>query len=367
MHVMAPTCRVCDGTGLLLGDACPLGDVCPQWENFLGWHKRVDGSVAERPRAGGSGAEALKVVFDMETGDPDDILTLLLLGAHRSVELRAVTITPGSHEQVAVVRWILRRMGLARVRLGAQDWPANAAKKNCMQGRFYRSFGQLPDGEPACEPADQVLLDCCDQGTTLLTGAPLHNLGAALRFEGFRLGRWVAQGGFAGEGVVPRHLQMAKFAGKATCATWNFNGNVEAARAALASPAIGRRVLVSKNVCHRAVYDAALHAAFGAAARQAEALVDRGKGKKTDGEARRSAALRLLHGAMDEYLARSPQGKKLHDPLALAVALDESVCSLAEVTVSRAAGGWGSALAAGSGTWISVDYDDTAFRAVLLD
>ena len=39
---------------------------------------------------------------------------------------------------------------------------------------------------------------------------PLHNLGAALDMGGLTLGRWVAQGGFAGEGVVPRHLQMER-------------------------------------------------------------------------------------------------------------------------------------------------------------
>lgn len=39
---------------------------------------------------------------------------------------------------------------------------------------------------------------------------PLHNLGHALELPKFALGRWVAQGGFAGEGVVPSELQMEK-------------------------------------------------------------------------------------------------------------------------------------------------------------
>ena len=33
------------------------------------------------------------VVWDMETGDPDDFLTLLLLLGHPQVNLKAVTVT----------------------------------------------------------------------------------------------------------------------------------------------------------------------------------------------------------------------------------------------------------------------------------
>ncbi|MFB2980068.1 hypothetical protein [Microseira sp. BLCC-F43] len=40
----------------------------------------------------------------METGDPDDFLTLLLLLGHPAVNLKAVTITPGSPQQIGLVR-----------------------------------------------------------------------------------------------------------------------------------------------------------------------------------------------------------------------------------------------------------------------
>jgi len=68
---------------------------------------------------------------------------------------------------------------------------------------------------------------------------------------------------------------------------------------------------------------------------------------------------------MSAYLRHRGE-KKLHDPLALAVALDESVCVLAEVSVFRDRGGWGSRLTPGSGTWISIDYDHGKFQSVLL-
>jgi hypothetical protein len=39
--------------------------------------------------------EHLEVVFDMETGDPDDFITFLFLLGHPKVHLKAVTIVPG--------------------------------------------------------------------------------------------------------------------------------------------------------------------------------------------------------------------------------------------------------------------------------
>merc|ERR1712050_406353 len=118
-----------------------------------------------------------------------------------------------------------------------------------------------------CEDAAQVLLECCDESVTLVTGAPLHNLGDVLKMDSFRVGRWVAQGGFAGDGVVPPEKQMDKFKGKETCRTWNFGGNIPAAQAALASTAIMRKICVSKNVCHSVYYDSIWHEALGAAAK----------------------------------------------------------------------------------------------------
>ena len=49
----------------------------------------------------------IDVVWDMETGDPDDFLTLLLLLGHPDVNLKGITITPGTPEQVGVVRHAL--------------------------------------------------------------------------------------------------------------------------------------------------------------------------------------------------------------------------------------------------------------------
>jgi len=310
--------------------------------------------------------QKLPICWDMETGDPDDVITLLLLAAHPDVELQAVTITPGSREQVRLVGWLLDQVGLlGSVRLGATRWPAAADKKGCVKGQFYDNFGRLD--VDVCEDAADVLVQTCNENTTLLTGAPLHNLGAAIASGEFCLGRWVGQGGFAGEGVVPTEQQLDKFRGRYTCPTWNFGGDVGSAHAALACPEIKRKVLVSKNVCHdkRAAYTPDLNEMLSMESKKASVIV----GIKDADQCfwqRRAAALGLLHKAMTADLRRRPQGKQLHDPLALAVALNEDVASLAEVEMFRNRGEWGARLTPGSETWIATSFDQERFHEALL-
>jgi pyrimidine-specific ribonucleoside hydrolase len=197
-----------------------------------------------------------------------------------------------------------------------------------------------------------VLLRCCGEGTTLITGAPLKNLGSAMRLGGeqFQLGRLVAQGGFAGVGVVPPEQQLDKFKGRTTCPTFNLNGDPKSALTALSHPGIAERRFVSKNVCHGVVYDQALHRRFAAI-----------KG--------RSRSLDLIWKGMDAYLdprGEPGDGKKFHDPLAACCAIDQAIGTWAEVELYREKGEWGSRLCPGSKTWIITGYDHERFVRTLM-
>ena len=283
----------------------------------------------------------IDLVFDMETGDPDDFLTLLWLADHPRVNLRAVTVTPGSRAQIGVVRWGLRALERGEVPVGAYnlDHP-----KDSVSAWHYRSFGDIAPSEDA-RPGWELLAEHLDADATLLTGAPLKNLKILLRDhlpEGFTLGRWVAQGGFAGDNVVAPEHRLAKFRGMTTCPTYNFNGDPKGARLALDHPAIRERRCVSKNVCHGVVYDQEFHERVGDHRHQ-------------------RASLRIIHEAMTSYLRRNKAGKKFHDPLAACCALDPSIVSWAEVELVRHGGKWGSEPKPGSNTWISVAVDQGAF------
>ena len=159
----------------------------------------------------------IDMVFDMETQDPDDFLCLLFLASHPRVRLKAVTLVPGSQEQVGLVRWALERLGVANVAIGAGNI---AHEKPSVSPWHWRAFGGSESLRSAeAEEAWRVLQRECDERTVLFTGGPLTNVAEAisrsasaqLRFEA---GCWLAQGGFAGDNVVPEECKVKLLAKK---------------------------------------------------------------------------------------------------------------------------------------------------------
>ena len=290
----------------------------------------------------------IPVVWDMETNDPDDFLTLLLLLDHPAVELKAVTVMPGSAAQIGLVRRAIEWFGRKDVAVGAFNLDH---EKDCVSPWHFSAYGTPPPSRDAM-PAAELLLQMLDAETTLITGAPNKNLGAALaladeRGAQLKLKSWVEQGGFAGEGVVPPERQLAKFAGKKTCPSFNLNGAPKVVLRAVKEPGIALRRFVSKNVCHGVVYEHALHERFANA--------------RT-----RRQSIELIWKGMDHYLSRTPSGKAFHDPLAACCAIDPSIGQWAEVEIIREHGEWGSVITPGSGTWIIVDYSPDKFVETLL-
>ncbi|MEZ4449719.1 MAG: nucleoside hydrolase [Nannocystaceae bacterium] len=369
----------------------------------------------------------MDVLWDMETGDPDDFLTLLLLLGHPRVRLVGVTITPGTPDQVGVVRaalsWFGRSIPVGAFNLdhrtkGPPGQGRHGPRGMCVSSWHYRAYGPMPPSRDAVS-GPELLAELANEATTLITGGPLRNLGAALKIPGFRLGRLVVQGGFAGEGVVPTERQLPKFRGMTTCATYNLNGDPAAALAVLASPSIASKRFVSKNVCHGVVYDEAMHATLAALRGRSRALDLIWRGMDASlrasasprrpelprnaaiagaevrlvvGEAspermstaealRRAAALGLDLVAMtDEEVPiarvmpprppprpRERPGKKLHDPLAACCAIDPGVAEWAEVELYRESGRWGARLSPGSGVEIIVGYDPRRFLEVFTE
>ena len=300
-----------------------------------------------------------KIIFDMETGDPDDVLTLALLATHPWADLVAVTVTPGSPDQIGVVRHVLGLVGrqdLLEKGLTIGSFNLDHPK-SCVSDWHYKAFGPIPPSVNARQGWD-VLVDYWDSDVTLVTGGPLKNVGKYLQMIDERPawvkdhlwlngpGTIVLQGGFAGSGVVDDVDQLEKFKGMVTCPTYNLNGDPKSAKAVFASSRLwAKRTLVSKNVCHGVVYDQELHDL-------AMQVADPHPG------------LALVRKVMAPYVAEG-KTKALHDPLAAMCALDPSIGTWAEVEVYREKGEWGARLSPGSGTMIITKYDRDRFIQAL--
>jgi pyrimidine-specific ribonucleoside hydrolase len=172
--------------------------------------------------------EKIDIIWDMETGDPDDALNLCLMSTHPLVNLVAVTVNPGSNRQIGVVKHILNLVNKTHIPVGSR---APGYEKSCVSGWHDGWLGHQheadPDGE-GCDIMHEALQKYPD--AVLLTGAPLTNPGNLLRkYPDVKIKKWVGQGGFAGDNVVPLECRLEKFNGMTTCPTYNFNGDPKSA------------------------------------------------------------------------------------------------------------------------------------------
>lgn len=86
----------------------------------------------------------IDIVFDMETGDPDDFLTLVLLLGHPKVNLKAVTVTPGTKGQVGVIKWACQQFN-RQIPIGSFN---PLCEKNCVSNWHYNVLGNIPEALP---------------------------------------------------------------------------------------------------------------------------------------------------------------------------------------------------------------------------
>lgn len=251
--------------------------------------------------------------FDMETADPDDAMTLAILATHPGVHLASVSVHPGGADQIGFVRKILTILDREDICIGAGAPKSDARRVS----GFHRDWvGGFKDSEADGSAVD-IMTDTLRQfpDSTLLTGAALTNP-YALSETGTFFNRWFCQGGFAGDNVVPKEHRLEKFDGKTTCATFNLNGNPLAAEK-LFSIQIAERRLISKNVCHAAVFTKI----------DAEPLIP----------------FRNHNKGLDLFLkAVELKEKALHDTVAALLAIDPSKAIWAEVIPYRTRGEWGS-------------------------
>jgi hypothetical protein len=156
-----------------------------------------------------------QVCIEMETGDIDDILTLIILLQNKNIKVRAIVVTPGSLLQIGLIKSILHTYGYA-VPVGGYN-----PKSDAKLGHQYTKLFDFAPAQPS-EWIDGVELLRINSGpdVTLFTiGPPKASGKLMMEFPQTEFKELVAQGGFAGVGVVPEDKILEKFKGLTHCVT----------------------------------------------------------------------------------------------------------------------------------------------------
>lgn len=278
-------------------------------------------------------------IFDMETQDPDDFLTLILLCGHPQVHLKAITMVPGSLAQISLVKWLFRTYfpQYSSIPIGYFDIHC---KHPSVSAWHYKNFGyeipllkeeeiiQLGNIQPAYQILYQMIVE--NPQIIVLTGASLKNIARTLEYassssctsssastsaesetphSSFSLQTIIIQGGFAGCNIIPEEVQLTKFKGLLTCPTFNLNGDIPAAKLVLSSPLIQRKYLVSKNICHSVTYNSKLNDCITTAI-------------SLNPNTSATSHLQMIQSVMSRYGGGE---KKLHDPFAACCAINRSI------------------------------------------
>lgn len=228
------------------------------------------------------------IIFDMETGDPDDLITLLMLLNHPEVNLKAVTCYEGSSVQIGLIEHVIALSGKT---IPVAGW--NSEEKE-LSPYYYEVVGQWQSSLSQMTPVE-LLTQELTEDTFLLTGAPLTNIAAFLDKNPDKLiVKMTTQGGYLGS-LIPEEKRLDKFKKRSAIRTYNLTNDTNAFNTINYSQQICDLTYVTKDLCHGFLYTPEIH----------ESILF-----KND------AISQLLKKALG-YYAIKKVAKAMHDPLAM--------------------------------------------------
>ncbi len=279
------------------------------------------------------------IICEVETCDPDDFMMICFLCSHPESNLLAINITPGSNDQVGLIRALLNKLN-KKVLIGVRKINYDKSCVSEFHNKIIEFKPELPDGTGA-DITNEIYSKYPD--AIYVSGSPSYNLKAALeQNKELKIPLFIQQGGFISNQYTKNPLK--KFEGIKECQSANINDKV-LVNYLLNSTQIDKKVFVSKNICHGVIYNDKYH----------EIL------KNID----RKPALNILFNSMGIYLQGRKDGKAFHDPLAASYIFDESICEFLEGNLYRKEGKWGFAPQSGTNTFISIDVDEQKFIQTL--
>lgn len=251
----------------------------------------------------------MDVIFDMETGDPDDLITLLLLLNNSDVQLRGITCYQGSPVQIGLIQYVLNLSGNSHIPVGG--W--NTQEPSELSPYYTSVIGQWKVENASKTPVkvfESVFNSYPD--VNVLTGAPLSNIAIILNeIPKLKIKNMITQGGYLGNLVSPEQ-QLAKFKGKNAFRTYNLGNDVEAFEKVNSSDKIEKLTYVTKDLCHGFMYTPEIHKNIK--------FSQDGIGK-------------ILEKCLAKY-AEAGKSKAMHDPLAMLTMLYPDIGDSKKINMS---------------------------------
>lgn len=245
------------------------------------------------------------IIFDMETGDPDDMVTLLMLLKNNDVNLKAVTCYEGSAEQIGLIKHVIAMSGKS---IPVAGWNSENKGLSPYYGEVVGSWKpQAAEMTPV-----ELLLTTLNEDTTLLTGAPLTNISKYLQaYPCNTITRTITQGGYLGN-IIPEERVLDKFKGRKAIRTYNLTQDTDAFTVVNSSPQIQDLTYITKDLCHGFLYTKEIHDQINF---------------KND------SISALLFKALNYYVQKGVP-KAMHDPLAMLYMLDPTIGSRSPISMN---------------------------------
>lgn len=278
----------------------------------------------------------MNLIIETDIGrDADDFFALCYFVA-AGAKIKAITITPGDSDQVAVAKFLLKELGIDAP-VGIPDPSRTKSSSTPFHTDFLRGY-KYPvtakhDGL-GHEIIYQVRKD--DPDVQLFVCGPVSNVAEFFRKHSMGFCQATMQGGFCSyriqDIVDPLYqapwradaIRLPKFMGLETCPTFNLNGDKEGGLDFIGHPLIKRR-FVGKNVCHSVVFDKEKNTMF------------------SEEDLKKNRALQIFHEAGGFYFSKHPE-KKFHDPTAAVCHMHPEIAHWVKGKLYRKEGKWGTHL-----------------------
>ena len=232
----------------------------------------------------------MNLIVETDLGhDPDDFFALCYLHA-AGVNIKAILITPGDPDQIAIAKLFCREVGL-NIPIGVSDLERKELSSGSIHHALLKRYGHSLHTRADCS-GEEAIATAGEFDQFFVIGPATHT--AEYLAKGNGAGKALTmQGGFLPYSHYTPTQRLTKFEGIKSIRTFNLLGDTDASQVII-DTTLTHKQFVGKNVCH---------------------TIEFGKPEFEKFSPPKCRASELFHEAANSYFAKN-RSKKFHDPTA---------------------------------------------------